>query len=239
MSVTKKWFSFVENGNYKGTEPYFFNIDDKPWKKTLEDNYFVIFKELESLVQQQNQNIVPYFNQTLASTPTAWNVFPLIFWGSRYTDNCLQVKETTKFIDQIPGVLSCGFSILKPQTSIKPHDGDSNVMYRCHLTLRSNGGIEEIGMRVGTETITWQNGKVFAFCDAYNHEVWNKTNEERWILIVDILREEFIDEKTSICKYVSATLWWQLKFQKHYFFKHMPRWSRRWLIAVTAIFMKG
>ncbi|MBK6985227.1 MAG: aspartyl/asparaginyl beta-hydroxylase domain-containing protein [Bacteroidetes bacterium] len=239
MQVIPKWFSFVENGNYKGSEPFFFDITQKPWKAILEDNYLVILKKLELLIQHQNKNIVPYFNQTLASTPAAWSVFPLLFWGSKYADNCLQAKETIKIINQIPGVLSCGFSILKPNTFIKPHDGDSNVMYRCHLTLRSRGTIEEIGMRVGTETITWQNGKTFAFCDAYNHEVWNKTNDERWILIIDVLREEFLDEKVSICKYVNATLWWQLKFQKNYFFKHLPRWSRRWLIAVTAVFMKG
>lgn len=239
MKATKKWFSFVENGNYIGDEPYFFKINEKPWKKIFEDNYLVILKEFETLVLNQNKNIIPYFNQTLASAPTAWTVLPLIFWGSRYNDNCIQVKETIKIIDQIPGVLNCGFSVLKPQTYIKPHDGDSNVMYRCHLTLRSNGSIDEIGMRVGKETIGWENGKMFAFCDAYNHEVWNKTNEERWILIIDILREEFINEKKHILKFVSATLWWQLKFQKFYFFKHMPRWSRRILIHLTIPFMKG
>jgi len=237
MADLKKWFSFVENGNYKGSEPNFFDISRKEWKKTLEENYEVILAELQELIRTQNKNIVPYFNQTLASTPTAWSVFPLIFWGVSYPDNCGQVSETMKVIDKIPGVMSCGFSILKPNTAIKPHDGDSNVMYRCHLTLRSQGTIDEIGMRVGNEKITWNNGKTFAFCDAYNHEVWNKTNEERWILIVDVLREEFLHEKTDICKYVNATLWWQLKFQKNYFFKHMPRWSRRWLINLTTLFL--
>lgn len=239
MSTPKKWFSFVENGNYKGSEPNFFDISQKPWALLLENNQQIILNELEVLIGKQNKNIVPYFNQTLASTPTAWAVFPLIFWGKKYKDNCLEVKETMKVIDLIPGVLSCGFSILKPQTYIKPHDGDSNVMYRCHLTLKSNGTIDEIGMRVVNDKIGWQNGKVFAFCDAYNHEVWNKTDEERWILIIDVLREEFFEEKVSICKYVNATLWWQLKFQNFYFFKHMPRWSRRSLIAATAMFMKG
>ena len=239
MRTIKKWFSFSENGNYKGSEPYFYTISEKPWKILLENNYLIILKELELLVQRQNKNIVPYFNQTLASSPTAWTVFPLLFWGNSYKENCLQAKETVKIINQITGVISCGFSILKPNTTIKPHDGDSNVMYRCHLTLRSNGTINEIGMRVGTEMVTWQNGKLFAFCDAYNHEVWNNTNEERWILIIDILREEFIDEKIKICKLVNATLWWQLKFQKNYFFKHLPKWSRRWLMQITSVFMKA
>ena len=186
MAAPKAWFSFAENGNYKGPEPSFFDIEGKPWKKLLEDNYELILNELKALKEEENKNIVPYYNQTLASSPTAWTVFPLVFWGKYHPENCIKVKETVKLVEQIPGVMSCGFSILKPNTSIKPHDGDSNVMYRCHLTLRSKGDIKEIGMRVGNETITWKTGKLFAFCDAYNHEVWNNTTEERWILIIDI-----------------------------------------------------
>ena len=237
--MLKPWFSFSENGYYSGNEPYFFDISSKPWKELLENNSQIILQELETLVNNNNKNIVPYFNQTLASAPTAWTVFPLIFWGETYTDNCKQVKKTVNIINQINGLISCGFSILKPHTSIKPHCGDSNVMYRCHLTLKNNGTIDEIGMRVGNEKVTWENGKLFAFCDAHNHEVWNNTDDERWIMIIDILREEFINDKDKICALVKATLWWQIKFQKNYFFKHLPNWSRKWLMYSTSIFMKN
>lgn len=238
MSKVKKWVSFAENEDFNGSEPAFFDISNKDWKILLEKNYLLILADLQNVISNQNKNIVPYYNQTLASNPASWTIFPLIMWGKRNSDNCNQVNETIKIISQIKGVTSCGFSILQPDTKIKPHYGDTNVMYRCHLTLRSNGTINEIGMRVGTEIITWENGKLFAFCDAYNHEVWNKTNEERWILIIDVLREEFIDDQVNICKLINATLWWQLKFQRNYFLKHLPKWSRRWLMKTTAIFIK-
>ena len=157
MAASNAWFSFSENGKFKGDEPYFFDISEKPWKKLLEDSEPVIRKELEEIIHDKNQNIIPYFNQTLASAPKAWNIFPLKFWGKTYSDNCLQAKETINIINQIPGVTSCGFSILKPHTNIKPHYGDSNVMYRCHLTLKSKGNVDEIGIRVGTEK---KHGKV-------------------------------------------------------------------------------
>ena len=237
--MLKPWFSFSENGNYFGDEPYFFDISSKPWKELLENNFQIILMELTTLIDNNNKNIVPYFNQTLASAPTAWTVFPIIFWGKSYDDNCKEVKKTLAIVSEIKGLISCGFSILKPHTNIKPHCGDSNVMYRCHLTLKSNGTIDEIGMRVGNEKITWVNGKLFAFCDAHNHEVWNNTDEERWILIIDILREEFIEDKNKICALVNATLWWQIKFQKHYFFKHLPKWVRKLLMYSTSFFMKN
>ena len=67
MSTPKKWFSFVENGNYKGSEPNFFDISQKPWALLLENNQQIILNELEVLIGKQNKNIVPYFNQTLAN----------------------------------------------------------------------------------------------------------------------------------------------------------------------------
>ncbi|MBS1637147.1 MAG: aspartyl/asparaginyl beta-hydroxylase domain-containing protein [Bacteroidetes bacterium] len=237
MATIQKWFSFSENEDFEGPEPPFFDISNKPWKKLLENNYQVILSELQALIDEQNQNIVPYFNQTLASKPTSWTVFPLIFWNKPYEDNCLKVPKTLAVIRQIPGVMSCGFSILKANSRIKPHYGDSNVMYRCHLTLRCPGTLPEIGFRVKDQTIAWETGKLIAFCDAHNHEVWNDTSEDRWILIIDILREELLPEQKKICKLVNATLWWQLKFQKHYFMKHLPRWTRRWMMYATAPFM--
>ncbi|MDF2451645.1 MAG: hypothetical protein K0S26_1149 [Bacteroidota bacterium] len=238
MSKLKQWFSFSEGADYKGPEPFFFNVADKPWVALLEKNYSVIQNELHQVIQTQNKDIIPYYNQTLASAPASWTIFPLIMWGRRNQKNCAQVKETMKIIDQINGVTTCSFSILKPHTKIKPHFGDTNVMYRCHLTLKSSGTKEEIGMRVGNEIRTWETGKLFSFCDAFNHEVWNNTDQERWVLIIDVLREEFERDKKQICKNVNATMWWQLKFQKRYLIGHLPNWLRRSLMKATAVFMQ-
>lgn len=233
----KKWYSFAENAIYNGSEPYFFDIENKPWKKLIEDNYTIILGEFQQIISKSHKNIIPYFNQTLATTPNSWTIFPLMRWGKKYPANCIECPNTVKILDNIPGVTSVTFSILKPQTRIKPHFGDSNVMYRCHFTLKCTGNLPEIGMRVGLQNIGWENGKLIAFCDAHNHEVWNNTNDERWVLIIDILREEFLNEYTKICSEVNATLWWQLKFQNFYFIKHIPKWGRRWLMQVTALFM--
>ena len=37
----------------------------------------------------------------------------------------------------------------------------------------------------------WQTGKALIFDDCYEHSVWNKTNEERVILLFDIWSEFF------------------------------------------------
>jgi len=233
-----KWFSFAENAIYNGNEPFFFDIENKPWKNEIENNYAIILDEFTQVVNKNSSNIIPYFNETLASSPTSWTILPLMRWKKKYEVNCLECPRTIKILENIKGVTSITFSVLKPHTKIKPHFGDSNVMYRCHFTLNCKGNLPQIGMRVGKENSGWHNGKLIAFCDAYNHEVWNNTNDERWVLIIDILREEFLAEEEKICTQINATLWWQLKFQRFYFLKHLPKWSRKWLMQVTAWFMR-
>jgi ornithine lipid ester-linked acyl 2-hydroxylase len=201
MQSLKKWYSFSENGAYKGTEPALFDITDKAWASLLENNYAIIRQEFEKITASGNKKIIPYFNHTLASKAENWTVFPIYLWGKKQYSNCAECPETVRIIESIPAMTNCIFSILKPNTSIKPHYGDSNVMYRCHLTLKSPGTLPEIGMRVKETRISWEEGKIFAFCDAWEHEVWNHTQEDRWVLIIDILREEFIaDKKKSVQK---------------------------------------
>lgn len=237
MKGLKKWYSFSENGSYDGSDPNFFNIKEKKWASFLELSYPIILKEFESVIAAKDKNIIPYYNQTLASKAENWMIFPLYVWGKKQKENCGKCSETSKLIESISGMTSCSFSVLKANTSIKPHYGDSNVMYRCHLTLKCNHTLPDIGMRVRETSISWKLGEIFAFCDAYEHEVWNNTNEDRWVLIIDILREEFESQKKEICTEVNATLFWQLKFQKSNLINHIPKWGRKLLLKTTALFM--
>lgn len=234
----KRWYSFSESLEYKGEEPSFFDVSEKDWATLLKEHYREILDEISREMASGSDGIIPYFNQTLASKANDWTILVLYFWGKKNAANTLRCPKTTAIIEKIPGMTSCSFSILKPHSFIKPHHGDSNVMYRSHLTLQCDHGLPEIGMRVNQETKAWKTGEVFAFCDAYEHEVWNRTDQTRLVLIVDVLREEFAQDKKQICAEVNATLFWQLKFQKFYFISHLPKWMRRALMRTTALFMK-
>lgn len=234
--MNKKWYSFSESLEYNGSEPSFFDIENKSWAKLLTDNHDVILSEINKLIESKDTGIIPYFNKTLASNATDWTILPLYVWGKKQMANTKNCPATTKIVESISGMTSCSFSILNPHTSIKPHHGDSNVMYRSHLTLKCNDGLPKIGMRVKDQKIEWKNGEIFAFCDAYEHEVWNNTDQQRLVLIVDVIREEFIAQKKMICSEVNATMFWQLKFQNFYFIQHLPKWSRRLLLKITSLF---
>jgi aspartyl/asparaginyl beta-hydroxylase (cupin superfamily) len=230
----KTWFSFTENGKFEGSEPAFFDISEKSWSKLLSENYLVIKTEFEKF--KEENELIPYYNQNLASDFKKWQIQPLYFWGKKNKVIEGFFPKTFHLIEQIDGLLSCSFSVLHPHTHIKPHVGDSNVMYRCHLGLSVPGGIEETGIRVQNEKREWREGSLFAFCDAYEHEAWNNTDEERLVLIVDVVREEFIQKKTQICREVNASIFWQLKFQKASFLSHLPKLVRKILIKLSAPF---
>ena len=58
-------------------------------------------------------------------------------------------------------------------------------------------------------------------------------------MIIDILREEFVDERKKICDMVSASTWWQVTFQNTSILPHLPRFVRRLLMKVTPYFLSG
>lgn len=107
------------------------------------------------------------------------------------------------------------FSTLHPNSSIQPHAAPMNLRLRVHLALSvpaaaakigsssgaatgDGGGIATgasaspgasrppCGIRVGAVTQTWQTGQCVVLDDAYEHEVWNETDEARVVLLVDL-----------------------------------------------------
>ena len=43
-------------------------------------------------------------------------------------------------------------------------------------------------MRVDDQIRQWEEGRCFVFDDTYDHEVWNKTDQERVVLLIDVDR---------------------------------------------------
>lgn len=85
------------------------------------------------------------------------------------------------------------FSTLHGNSSIEAHTSPMNFRVRVHLPLivpeeEDAGSDEEIqcGIRVGPVTRRWKTDKALVLDDAYDHEVWNETKENRVLLLVDL-----------------------------------------------------
>ncbi|CAM9735658.1 unnamed protein product [Ectocarpus fasciculatus] len=88
------------------------------------------------------------------------------------------------------------FSTLHGGSSIAAHTAPCNLRLRCHLPLTvPSVDTSQCGMRVGGETRPWEEGKCLVFDDSYEHEVWNKTEGERVLLLFDLWHPDLVEEE--------------------------------------------
>jgi ornithine lipid ester-linked acyl 2-hydroxylase len=194
----KTWF--VASGEpYDGQDPCFFDPQDFPWAAGLEAEWLTIRDELETLLKERGDSLTPYFHPDLVSSAGVWKTFPLFFWGLKFKDKCAQCPKTTQFLESIPNMIGASFSMLEPESTIKPHNGDTNAIARCHLGLLIPSKLPECGMGVGDESQSWEEGKLMMFCDAHKHTAWNHSQYRRFVLILDVIRPEFAAQKNWVC----------------------------------------
>ena len=59
--------------------------------------------------------------------------------------------------------------------------------------------------RVGGETRKWNVGEAFAFDDTIEHEAWNRSAEDRAVLIMDVWNPHLSEhERTMVCRLYEA-----------------------------------
>ena len=131
---------------------------------------------------------------------------PLMTWGVEFHKNICNFPVTTEILKQIPGLVSASFNLLEKKSEIKHHFGETNASVRVHLGLCIPDSLPDVGFKVNGISRSWEEGKVLIFCDGYEHSGWNHSNQDRYILLLDIIRSEFIHKKRLICANVLATL---------------------------------
>ena len=88
-------------------------------------------------------------------------------------------------------------SRLAPGARIPPHTGYLNTRLTCHLPIIIPDGC---GLRVGNETRNWRSGEMLMFNDSIDHEAWNDSGEERFVLIFFVWRPELSQADRSMVK---------------------------------------
>ena len=123
-----------------------------------------------------------------------WSTYFLWENGGAVVDNvavCPQTFQATMDVAPLchmgPRAPSVMLSLLRPGAHIPPHTGMLNCRYICHLPLVIP---ENCGFRVGETTIEWREGQMIAFDDTVQHEAWNRSDNNRVLLIFDIWRPE-------------------------------------------------
>ena len=212
------WFNYNE-GAFKGSEPFFFDTNDFQWVKEIESKWHVIYEELMTLVKEHESSLLPYPNREMTTKLNKWKTFGFMFWTIKSRSNCKKCPETWKLLKTIPNLLAGSFSLLEAGTTIKPHQGDTNAIVRCHLGLKIPAPAPQCAFRVGNETRGWNEGKFLMFCDAHTHTAWNNSNEKRYIMILDVMRPEYAAQKKTICSRVLAAIYIEIAYQRSQFLR--------------------
>lgn len=124
-----------------------------------------------------------------------WSVYGLYAFGSKINGALEKCPQTAAILSEIPRLTTAGFSKLAPQTFIKPHVGWVTTVFRAHLGLIVP---TDCALRVGDEVRNWEEGKCVIFDDTVEHEAWNKSGEERIVLLFDFARPEIENFKQDV-----------------------------------------
>jgi aspartyl/asparaginyl beta-hydroxylase (cupin superfamily) len=159
------------------------------WTKQLEICAAEIYAEYD-LLRKSGEPIPPFQEvskeQGAITNDSEWKTFLLYAYGAKSLRNTAICPNTTRAIEAIPEMRTAFFSILAPGKIIPPHRGPYKGLVRCHLALKIPDG--DCGLRVRGEESKWISGKCLFFDDTLTHEAWNKTNDERVVLFLDVLR---------------------------------------------------
>lgn len=186
----RPWLS-DSGSEYVRRTPFFFDTARIPEVRVVEENFHIIRDELLRSLQQGPSHFEPYGDLTKTDKKDAWKTAGLMYWTLRSEALIRRYPETWRIMRKVSGLSSCSFLVLEPHSTIKAHIGDTDAMYRCHLGLVIPAPLPQCGFRVGDETRSWVEGRVFAFNDACEHTAWNNTDHRRYILSFDVFRPEF------------------------------------------------
>lgn len=175
----------------------FYSLEQTEWAKILEANVDVIREEMLNVLESKKGHwITPHPDYVEGNQ---WRTFELVFFGIKVSKNLNECPKTAQLLSQIPELITADFSVLPPHTEILPHKGYSRMITRCHLPLIVPDG--DLGIEVNGETRHWEEGRLISFDDSLVHKAWNRTNELRVVMMVDVPSENFTYTADEICKY--------------------------------------
>ena len=208
----------------------FLSASHFPWAAELEADWKTIRRELDDVLAYRDD--LPNFqdisiDQESITDDDRWKTFFFFGYGFKSETNCARCPETTKLLEQVPGMTTAFFSILSPHKHIPDHRGPYKGVLRYHLALMIPEPREACRIRVGDEFAHWTEGKSLLFDDAYEHEAWNDSDGIRVVLFMDVLRplkapvrqlNNFVIKAISHSPYVGDAkrrhLNWEQKFEE-------------------------
>lgn len=180
-------------------------LDSNLWAQWLSD-----YKEAPSFTKMTHDEIANRVMESSGKINSAkdgsWRLYPLILNQEILNHSADHCPETMQILSKYKKrILNAGFSLLEPNSSTKPHVDYNNKFYRLHIPMlipKNNQKLNNIILdkscidkklavfQVEDEYRAWSYDDYFIFDDLCLHNAWNWTDENRIVLLVDLLKIE-------------------------------------------------
>jgi aspartyl/asparaginyl beta-hydroxylase (cupin superfamily) len=196
----------------------FYERDEFPWLGEFEAATAAIGQELLDIVREDSAGFTPYIHYEAhmpldqwreLNNSQRWSAFHFYDKAKPVEDRSRRAPATMAALSRLPQATvalrsPCAmYSALQPRTRIPPHTGVANFRLVTHLPLIVPPGCR---FRVGGETREWRVGEAWVFDDTIEHEAWNDSDEQRYILICDVWNPRLSpEERVAIASIIEAT----------------------------------
>jgi ornithine lipid ester-linked acyl 2-hydroxylase len=164
-----------------------------PWIAALEAHWREIRDEAVAIRTADIPSLGDIsFDHGRIAADRRWKSLFLKGYGYRMEANCARAPVTARLIEQVPGLVTASFSVMEAGGHIPRHWGMTKGMLTYHLALKVPRDREKCRIHIegadGLHVIAWEEGQSFVFDDMCNHEVWNETDEDRYLLLIQVKR---------------------------------------------------
>jgi beta-hydroxylase len=164
------------------------DTEDFPWIAEIEADWEAIREEVDGLIEQRVQ--LPLIEDVTGydqGNEGPWTTYILNSYGDWIDFNCERVPRTTELVKKIPGLQIAGFSVLGAGTHIPLHRGPNRGAFRYQLGIRIPEPAGSCRIKIGHEMFVWEERKSLIFDHSVHHEAWNDSDEDRFLLFVELL----------------------------------------------------
>jgi aspartate beta-hydroxylase len=154
----------------------------------------------EALAVAGQLNKVPRFHDIMpaqadisANDGRDWRVFIMKAYGVPVEENLQRCPTVAALLDEAPEVVSAILSFLAPGKHVPDHRGPFRGILRFHLMLSmpcDGNGVPACVMNIDGVPYRLDDGESLLWDDTYRHEVWNRSDQVRIALRLDVWRKD-------------------------------------------------
>ena len=173
----------------------------EPFTSWLDQHCDAILQETLACSRTEDDHFDPYPHLTITGAQAdGWDVIFHCRSGTLIPENLDRFPTLATMLQRFPraGTFECLISRLSPGAHLLPHCGTNNVVLTVQLPLVVPDG--NTALRVIDDTRRWEPGRTAVFDDSFEHEAWNRTDEDRLLLLVSFFHPDLTDVECNIIR---------------------------------------